>query len=239
MAGGRRRAVPRRAVHRRRVPSPGRLGAFGASRLRHVPRRGRTSACGDVPPRSGSQRRAARGDARRGPRAGRAADVELAHDGLDLEPRPLALQPRRLGWPHVRTRRTLKHVPLFHGLNDKQLKTLANNFTERSFREGQELTAEGKGGAGFFVIESGEARVTVDGARSAHARARRLLRRDRADRRRPPDRDDHGDDRRQELRPHVVAVPAARRGERLDRLAVCSRRWPSARARARQRTRTS
>jgi CRP/FNR family cyclic AMP-dependent transcriptional regulator len=57
----------------------------------------------------------------------------------------------------------IKHVPLFHGLNDKQMKTLANNFTERSFREGQELTAEGTGGAGFFVIETGEARVTVDG----------------------------------------------------------------------------
>ena len=38
----------------------------------------------------------------------------------------------------------IKHVPLFHGLCDKQLKTLANNFTERSFREGQELTAEGR-----------------------------------------------------------------------------------------------
>jgi CRP-like cAMP-binding protein len=57
----------------------------------------------------------------------------------------------------------IKHVPIFHGLNDKQLKSLANNFTERSFREGQELTAEGTGGAGFFVIESGTARVSVDG----------------------------------------------------------------------------
>jgi CRP/FNR family cyclic AMP-dependent transcriptional regulator len=57
----------------------------------------------------------------------------------------------------------IKRVPLFTGLNDKQLKALANNFTERSFREGQELTAEGTGGAGFFVIESGEARVTIDG----------------------------------------------------------------------------
>jgi CRP-like cAMP-binding protein len=57
----------------------------------------------------------------------------------------------------------IKNVPLFHGLNDKQLKALSNNFTERSFRSGQELTAEGTGGAGFFVIESGAARVTVDG----------------------------------------------------------------------------
>ena len=57
----------------------------------------------------------------------------------------------------------LKHVPLFHGLSEKELKSLANNFTERTFSEGQELTHEGSGGVGFFVLESGEARVTVDG----------------------------------------------------------------------------
>ena len=57
----------------------------------------------------------------------------------------------------------LKHVPLFHGLSEKELKSLANNFTERTFTEGQELTHEGSGGVGFFVLESGEARVTVDG----------------------------------------------------------------------------
>ena len=57
----------------------------------------------------------------------------------------------------------LKNVPLFHGLSEKELKTLANNFTERTFTEGQELTHEGSGGVGFFVIENGEARVTVDG----------------------------------------------------------------------------
>lgn len=57
----------------------------------------------------------------------------------------------------------LKNVPLFQRLNEKQLKTLANNFSERSFRAGQELTAEGQGGVGFFVIEAGEAKVTVAG----------------------------------------------------------------------------
>jgi CRP-like cAMP-binding protein len=57
----------------------------------------------------------------------------------------------------------LSHVPLFTGLSQKELKTLADNFTQRSFREGTELTAEGQGGVGFFVIESGEALVTVDG----------------------------------------------------------------------------
>ena len=57
----------------------------------------------------------------------------------------------------------LKRVPMFEHLSDKELKTLAANFTDRSFQTGQELTSEGKGAAGFFVIESGTGRVTVDG----------------------------------------------------------------------------
>ena len=57
----------------------------------------------------------------------------------------------------------LKQVPLFKGLDEKHLKSLSSEFTERRFSEGQELTAQGAGGAGFFVIESGTAKVTVDG----------------------------------------------------------------------------
>jgi CRP/FNR family transcriptional regulator, cyclic AMP receptor protein len=57
----------------------------------------------------------------------------------------------------------LQQVPLFKGLDQKHLKSLSAEFTERRFSEGQELTAEGSGGAGFFVIESGTAKVTVDG----------------------------------------------------------------------------
>jgi len=57
----------------------------------------------------------------------------------------------------------ISDVPLFQGLSKKELKTLADNFTQRTFREGTELTAEGQGGVGFFIIESGEAIVTVDG----------------------------------------------------------------------------
>ncbi len=57
----------------------------------------------------------------------------------------------------------ISNVPLFKGLSQKELKTLADNFTQRNFREGTELTAEGQGGVGFFVIESGKAVVTVDG----------------------------------------------------------------------------
>jgi len=57
----------------------------------------------------------------------------------------------------------LQQVPLFKGLDEKHLRNLSAEFTERRFSEGQELTAEGSGGAGFFVIESGTAKVTVDG----------------------------------------------------------------------------
>ncbi|HVC86233.1 MAG TPA: cyclic nucleotide-binding domain-containing protein [Gaiellaceae bacterium] len=57
----------------------------------------------------------------------------------------------------------LRQVPLFQRLNDKELKTLADTFTDRAFQAGQELTTEGQGGVGFFVIESGSAKVTVDG----------------------------------------------------------------------------
>jgi CRP/FNR family transcriptional regulator, cyclic AMP receptor protein len=56
-----------------------------------------------------------------------------------------------------------QRVPMFEHLSDKELKTLAANFTERSFQTGQELTSEGQGAAGFFVIETGEADVAVDG----------------------------------------------------------------------------
>ncbi|MGZ4333077.1 MAG: cyclic nucleotide-binding domain-containing protein [Gaiellaceae bacterium] len=57
----------------------------------------------------------------------------------------------------------LHKVPLFKGLSEKQLRNLSSELTERRFTEGTELTAEGAGGAGFFVIESGTAKVTVDG----------------------------------------------------------------------------
>jgi CRP-like cAMP-binding protein len=57
----------------------------------------------------------------------------------------------------------LKQVPLFRELPEKQLRNLSSEFTERRFSEGDPLTAEGASGVGFFVIESGTARVTVDG----------------------------------------------------------------------------
>jgi CRP/FNR family cyclic AMP-dependent transcriptional regulator len=57
----------------------------------------------------------------------------------------------------------LRRVPLFDGMDDKHLKRLGESFTERPFTAGQELVTEGSGGVGFFVIESGEAHVSVEG----------------------------------------------------------------------------
>lgn len=57
----------------------------------------------------------------------------------------------------------LKRVPLFQGLDRKQLEMLSRTFTERTFKAGTPMTSEGAGGAGFFVIEDGEAVVSVGG----------------------------------------------------------------------------
>ena len=57
----------------------------------------------------------------------------------------------------------LRRVPLFQGLEDKHLDTLSRTFTDRTFSAGQQVTTEGGGGVGFFVIEDGEAVVTVHG----------------------------------------------------------------------------
>jgi CRP-like cAMP-binding protein len=57
----------------------------------------------------------------------------------------------------------LKHVPLFAGLDERELEQIAGSMRERTFGAGETVTEEGAGGAGFFVVESGEADVTVDG----------------------------------------------------------------------------
>ena len=57
----------------------------------------------------------------------------------------------------------LKKVTLFAGLEDKEAKKLASLFKEREFSAGEAMAEEGKHGIGFFVIESGMAKVTVHG----------------------------------------------------------------------------
>jgi CRP-like cAMP-binding protein len=58
---------------------------------------------------------------------------------------------------------TLGGVPLFQRVKPKELKKLANRMQERSFNEGEEITTEGKSGVGFFVIQDGNATVSIDG----------------------------------------------------------------------------
>jgi CRP/FNR family cyclic AMP-dependent transcriptional regulator len=57
----------------------------------------------------------------------------------------------------------LKNVPLFAGLDDRELEQIASTMRERRFSSGDTVTEEGAGGAGFFVVEDGEADVSVDG----------------------------------------------------------------------------
>ena len=57
----------------------------------------------------------------------------------------------------------LKRVPLFSDLERKELERIAASMKERTFSAGETVTAEGSSGVGFFVIESGNAKVTIGG----------------------------------------------------------------------------
>jgi len=57
----------------------------------------------------------------------------------------------------------LKKVPLFAGLDKRELEEIASSMRERRFKAGDTVTQEGAGGVGFFVVEEGEADVSVGG----------------------------------------------------------------------------
>ncbi len=60
----------------------------------------------------------------------------------------------------------LERVPLFQGLNHKQLERLAMRVVEREYPEGRPIVEQNKGGEGFFLIVEGGAEVVrerVDG----------------------------------------------------------------------------
>jgi CRP-like cAMP-binding protein len=57
----------------------------------------------------------------------------------------------------------LRNVSLFSGLDDRELSSLAEEFNERRFKAGQQITLEGEGGLMFFVVDDGEATVEVGG----------------------------------------------------------------------------
>jgi CRP-like cAMP-binding protein len=58
----------------------------------------------------------------------------------------------------------LRRVPLFGGLNQRQLKRLARSCKARDFRPSTTVVRQGHmSGVGFFIIVEGEAAVSVDG----------------------------------------------------------------------------
>ena len=57
----------------------------------------------------------------------------------------------------------LARVPLFSGLERRDLERIANTFKQRNYHAGDTIASEGQGGAGFFVIGEGTAKVTVHG----------------------------------------------------------------------------
>jgi CRP/FNR family transcriptional regulator, cyclic AMP receptor protein len=58
----------------------------------------------------------------------------------------------------------LQRVPIFSDLDRRELERIAGSMKPRTFRAGDKVTSEGESGAGFFVIEDGEATVTIGGA---------------------------------------------------------------------------
>ena len=62
---------------------------------------------------------------------------------------------------------SLRNVPLFADLEEKDLDQLARQMHERRFPEGAEVTTEGATGAGFFVIAHGNADVSISGQHRA------------------------------------------------------------------------
>jgi CRP/FNR family transcriptional regulator len=57
----------------------------------------------------------------------------------------------------------IRQVPLFSDLNDEEIKGLVSSMKERIFNEGDAIAKEGQTGVGFFIIDEGEAAVSVGG----------------------------------------------------------------------------
>ena len=57
----------------------------------------------------------------------------------------------------------VQKVPIFSELDDRELRGLASSMKERIFSAGDTIATEGQSGVGFFLIEEGEATVSVGG----------------------------------------------------------------------------
>jgi pyruvate,water dikinase len=65
----------------------------------------------------------------------------------------------------------VNEVPLFSSLRPEDVAQVASLFKERRFAAGETVTKEGSGGAAFFLIQSGEATVSVHGQPRAGLKA--------------------------------------------------------------------
>jgi phosphoenolpyruvate synthase/pyruvate phosphate dikinase len=102
---------------------------------------------------------------------GPARDVEWAFAGGTLyllqcravttgrPPQPDSPSATEIGTPVE----TLKLVPLFADLDRKEMRQIAGLLKERRFAAGETVVMEGSGGAAFFLIDSGEATVSIRG----------------------------------------------------------------------------
>ena len=61
----------------------------------------------------------------------------------------------------------IRQVPLFSSLDKKEMQGLASSMKERTFAEGDTIASEGQSGIGFFIIDEGEAGVSVGGEERA------------------------------------------------------------------------
>lgn len=57
----------------------------------------------------------------------------------------------------------VQKVPIFSELDNRELRGLASSMKERTFNAGDTIASEGQSGIGFFIIEEGEATVSVGG----------------------------------------------------------------------------
>jgi CRP/FNR family transcriptional regulator, cyclic AMP receptor protein len=61
----------------------------------------------------------------------------------------------------------IRQVPLFSTLDKSEVQGVASSMKERNFNEGDTIASEGQAGIGFFIIDEGEAGVSVGGEERA------------------------------------------------------------------------
>jgi CRP/FNR family cyclic AMP-dependent transcriptional regulator len=57
----------------------------------------------------------------------------------------------------------IQRIPLFSDLDRKETEQLARTMKSRTFSAGETIATEGQRGIGFFMIESGQAKVSIGG----------------------------------------------------------------------------